>query len=62
MKPFRVERKYRDDSAILETRFITADGVVRLTDFFVIARASKARFYDFTTLHPTRKLVRLVEV
>ncbi len=61
VKPFRVERKYREDSAILETRFITAEGVVRLTDFFVIARARKARFYDFTTLHPTRKLVRLLE-
>ncbi len=61
VKPFRVERKYREDSAILETRFITEEGVVRLTDFFVIARARKARFYDFTTLHPTRKLVRLLE-
>ncbi len=61
VKSFRVERKYRADSAILETRFITEAGVVRLMDFFVIARARKARFYDFTTLHPTRKLVRLLE-
>ncbi len=61
VKPFRVERQYRKDSAILETRFFTEEGVVRLTDFFVLARARKARFYDFTTLHPTRKLVRLLE-
>ena len=60
-KPFRVERSYLDDSAVLETRFITASGVVRLTDFFVVARKQNARFYDFTSLHPTRKLVRLVE-
>lgn len=58
---FRVEREYLDDSAILQTRFRTASGVVRLTDFFVIARKLKARFYDFTSLHPARKLVRLVE-
>jgi len=60
--PFRVEREYLDDSAILQTRFITDRGVVKLTDFFVIARKSNARFYDFTTLHPTRRLVRLVEL
>ncbi len=58
---FQVERRYLDDSAILETRFRTAAGVVRLTDFFVVARKANARFYDFTSLHPTRKLVRLVE-
>lgn len=58
---FEVARAYADDSAILETVFSTATGSVRLTDFFVIARDAKARFYDFTSLHPTRKLVRLIE-
>lgn len=59
---YRVERSYLGDSAILQTRFITERGTVLLTDFFVIARESKARFYDFTSLHPTRKLVRLLEL
>ncbi|HEY1582577.1 MAG TPA: glycoside hydrolase family 15 protein, partial [Chthoniobacterales bacterium] len=53
-----VERRYLDDSAILETRFITNHGTVRLLDFFAVARRTKARFYDFTSLHPMRKLVR----
>ncbi|CAN5473899.1 glycoside hydrolase family 15 protein [soil metagenome] len=60
--PFQVEREYLDDSAILQTRFMTDRGLVKLTDFFVIARKSKARFYDFTSLHPTSRLVRLIEV
>ncbi len=60
-EPFEVERAYFADSAILQTRFKTKNGIVRLTDFFVIARTGKARFYDFTSLQPTRKLVRLVE-
>ena len=60
--PCKVERSYVDDSALLETRFITEEGTVVLTDFFVIARAAKARFYDFTTLHRTQKLVRLVRL
>ena len=59
---FRIEREYLDDSAILQTRFITENATVKLTDFFVIARKSNARFYDFTSLHPTRKLVRLAEL
>ncbi len=59
--PFRVERQYLSDSAILETRFITDRGVVKVTDFFVVARKSSARFYDFTSLHSTARLVRLVE-
>ncbi|MDQ6625061.1 MAG: glycoside hydrolase family 15 protein [Verrucomicrobiota bacterium] len=58
---FDVTRRYLDDSAIFETRFSTKTGVVRLTDFFVVARQSNAHFYDFTSLHPTSKLVRLVE-
>ncbi len=58
---FEVARCYLENSAIFETKFSTRTGVVRLTDFFVIARATKARFYDFTTLHETSKLVRLVE-
>ncbi|MBA3884114.1 MAG: glycoside hydrolase family 15 protein [Acidobacteria bacterium] len=62
VEAYRVQRRYVGDSAILETRFVTARGVVRLTDFFVVARQTHARFYDFTSLHPTRKLVRLVEL
>lgn len=58
----RVERRYLEDSAMLETRFISEGAVVRLLDFFVIARQSKAAFYDFTSLEPTRKLVRLVDL
>nr|MDQ3315057.1 DUF5911 domain-containing protein [Verrucomicrobiota bacterium] len=61
VEPFEVTRQYVDDSAIFETRFSTKTGVVRLTDFFVIARKKNARFYDFTSLHETSKLVRLVE-
>lgn len=59
---YRVERRYVEDTAILETRFVTGQGTVRLTDFFVTARDPHARFYDFTSLHPTRKLVRLLEL
>ncbi|HSH39665.1 MAG TPA: glycoside hydrolase family 15 protein [Chthoniobacterales bacterium] len=59
---YRVARTYRGDTAILETRFSTPRGTVLLTDFFVVARERTARFYDFTSLHPTRKLVRLVEL
>lgn len=58
---YRVERSYLGNTAILQTRFITERGTVLLTDFFVIARERNARFYDFTSLHPTRKLVRLIE-
>ncbi len=58
---FQTECAYLEESAILQTRFQTDSGVVRLTDFFVVARKPKARFYDFTSLHPARKLVRLVE-
>ncbi len=61
-QPFEVEREYFENSAILQTRFKTSEGVVRLTDFFVIARKANASFYDFTSLHPTSKLVRLVEI
>ena len=58
---YRVEREYLDDSAILRTRFITDKGTIELTDFFVIARERASRFYDFTSLHPTRKLIRIVK-
>lgn len=59
---YRVERRYVEDTAILVTRFVTERGTVRLTDFFVAARDPHARFYDFTSLHPTRKLVRILEL
>lgn len=57
---FTSRRRYLDDTAILKTHFTTANGSVALTDFFVVARDPKARFYDFTSLHPARKLVRIV--
>jgi len=56
--PFRSERSYLADTAIFVTRFITDRGTLELKDFFVIAREKGARFYDFTALYPTRKLVR----
>ncbi|CAN5451186.1 glycoside hydrolase family 15 protein [soil metagenome] len=59
---YQVARRYLNDSAVLETRFETANGTVVLTDFFVIARTAHARFYDFTSLHPTRKLVRAMRI
>ncbi len=62
VEPYEVSRRYLDDSALLETRFQTARGTVVLTDFFVLARSPGARFYDFTSLHPTRKLVRTIRV
>lgn len=62
VESYQVEQRYLDDSALLETRFMTQRGTVVLTDFFVVARNARARFYDFTSLHPTRKLVRTVRV
>jgi alpha,alpha-trehalase len=59
---YRVEREYVDDSAILKTRFLTEKGAVQLTDFFVIARQRNSTFYDFTSLHPTQKLVRILKL
>lgn len=56
------ERRYLDDTAILETRYFHDGATLKVTDFFVTARRANARFYDFTSLHPTRKLVRLLEV
>lgn len=58
--PYEVRRKYEENSAIVRTCFNTEAGIVELIDFFVIARQKKARFYDFTSLYPTRKLVRLI--
>ncbi|HZA56387.1 MAG TPA: glycoside hydrolase family 15 protein [Candidatus Udaeobacter sp.] len=59
---YRVEREYIENSAILQSDFVTEKGTVQLTEFFVIARQRNARFYDFTSLHPTRKLVRIVKL
>lgn len=58
----RIEQRYASDTAILETRFVSEQATVLLTDFFVIARTRQARFYDFTSLHPTRRFVRLLRV
>lgn len=59
---YRAQRGYLGDTAILQTRFVTPTGTALLTDFFVVARQPNAPFYDFTSLHQTRKLVRLIEL
>ena len=59
---YRVERRYVEDTAILETRFVTEQWTVRLTDFFVAVRDPHAHFYGFISMHPTHKLVRLLEL
>lgn len=58
----RVEQRYLGDSAVLETVYHCGERHVVLTDFFVIARKKAARFYDFSSLAPTRKLVRMVKL
>jgi GH15 family glucan-1,4-alpha-glucosidase len=52
--PFRVERRYRDGSAVLETIFSTANGRVRLVDFLPLASGRHL-------LEPTRQLLRLID-
>lgn len=59
---YRMERQYLDDTAILLTRFITDRGIIELKDYFVIARKKGARFYDFTSLETTQKLVREIRL
>jgi GH15 family glucan-1,4-alpha-glucosidase len=38
VEPYKVTRRYRDGTAILETQFETAEGVVTLIDFMPLAR------------------------
>lgn len=60
--PYRTERSYEGDSAVLVTRFVTADSCLELRDFFVIARNAWAFPFRLTDLALTRKLVRRIRV
>lgn len=51
---YRVERRYREGTLILETTFHTADGVLRLVDCLAMREGGRR--------DPYRQIVRLVEV
>jgi GH15 family glucan-1,4-alpha-glucosidase len=51
--PFETERRYLDDSNVLETTFTTAEGTVRLTDAMTLS--------DDQAISPMRELVRKAE-
>jgi GH15 family glucan-1,4-alpha-glucosidase len=52
--PFSAKRRYIDSTAVLETTFTTADGVLRLVDVFPIVDGT-------TSLAPLRELLRIAE-
>ena len=54
--PAEIERRYAPDTAVLITRFTTADGIVELTDFMPLA------LHDaIGPMEPARRVVRIAE-
>ena len=54
--PAEIERRYAPDTAVLITRFTTADGVIELTDFMPLA------LHDaIGPMEPARRVVRIAE-
>jgi GH15 family glucan-1,4-alpha-glucosidase len=49
----RSERRYVDDTLVLETTFVTGSGRIRILDCFVMRRGGRS--------HPHRQMLRLVE-
>ena len=54
--PFKVQRRYRKHTNVLETTFTTDQGVVRLTDSLSIPNEQAQN-----VLHPQREVLRIVE-
>lgn len=55
--PYRSERRYLPDTAVLETRFITADGELVVTDCMPVTSEDRKRH----TLLPEHELLRIAE-
>src|SRR5207302_3447208 len=56
-RPFRSERRYVQDTNVLQTRFHTATGSVLMTDLMPVASASE----EHQVLLPEREILRVVE-
>ena len=59
--PFRAERAYDDDTAILVTAFGTREGQVTLRDVMPVGRCPGAGTYDYVTLRAPRWIVRTLD-
>jgi GH15 family glucan-1,4-alpha-glucosidase len=60
-EPAEITRAYVDETAILQTRFQTSSGVVRLTDFMPLGRRPDAGEHDYVSLSAPFWLVRLLD-
>ncbi|MGE0313520.1 MAG: glycoside hydrolase family 15 protein [Lautropia sp.] len=57
----RIERRYRDATAVLRTEFVTETGVLAVDDFMPVGRSRDASVHDYVSLTSPSWLVRRFE-